>query len=79
MAKLSPVRRALLIRFFEDHGWTEIPGGRGSHHKLNKPGMPRPVIIPDHREIKVSVVASNLRTAKLTRNDLLGWLGQNDN
>jgi hypothetical protein len=39
-----------------------------------KPGAARPLVIPMQGEVTVGVVMSNLRTAALTREDLLDWL-----
>jgi predicted RNA binding protein YcfA (HicA-like mRNA interferase family) len=39
-----------LIRLCEKHGWQQVPGGKGSHVKLKKPGAERPIIIPGNRK-----------------------------
>ena len=72
-AKLAPVDCERLIRFFEHHGFTRRRQ-KGSHLSMVKPGVARPLVIPMHSDVAVFVIMSNLRTAGLTRDDLLAWL-----
>ncbi len=39
-----------------------------------RPKTLRPVVIPMHGEVSMTVIQSNLRTAGLSRDDLLRWL-----
>ncbi len=39
-----------LCKLFQKIGYTIVPGGKGSHIKLKKPGCPT-IIIPGHKEI----------------------------
>lgn len=41
-----------------------------------KPGVPRPVVIPDWDEVPVFIIKNNLRTAGLSRDDYFTLLGQ---
>ena len=75
MAKLAPVRLAVLIRFFESHGFKRART-RGSHITMTKPGIARPVVIPSHRRVSVGVILSNLKTAGLGRRQLLDHIGK---
>lgn len=71
--KLAPVDCEQLARFFENYGFSRRRQ-KGSHLSLVKAGVARPIVIPMHGEVTVSVIQSNLRTAGLTRRDLLDWL-----
>jgi len=75
MAKLAPVRPAVLIAYFRDLGYREA-GQEGSHLKMKKPGAPRPLVIPMHRTVSVGVILSNLRSAGVNRQDFKEWLGK---
>jgi predicted RNA binding protein YcfA (HicA-like mRNA interferase family) len=74
--RLTPVDCEQLARFFEHHGFVRHRQ-KGSHLSMTKPNTPRPVVIPMHGEVTVGVIQSNLRTAGLTREDLLDWLSSN--
>jgi predicted RNA binding protein YcfA (HicA-like mRNA interferase family) len=74
--RLTPVDCRKLVRFFEAHGFV-ADRQKGSHVSLIRPGIARPVVIPIHSEVAVSVVMNNLRTAGLTRDQLLDWLAEN--
>lgn len=41
--------------------------GKGSHMALWRDGVPRPIIVPDHRELDRGTLASILRTAGISR------------
>jgi predicted RNA binding protein YcfA (HicA-like mRNA interferase family) len=73
--RLTPVNCRELVRFFEAHGYTAARQ-KGSHLSLVKRGAPRPIVIPMHDEVSVTVVLSCLRTAGLGRDALLDWLGK---
>lgn len=74
--RLTPVDCRQLVRFFEAHGFT-ADRQKGSPVSMTRKGTARPVVIPMHSEVAVSVVMSNLRTAQLTREQLLDWLAKN--
>ena len=73
--KLAPVDCEQFAQFFEHHGFTRRRQ-KGSHLSLVKPGIARPIVIPMHGEVAVGVMQSNLRTARLSRDDLLNWLSR---
>ena len=72
---LSPVDCDTLVRFFEAHGF-QRKRMKGSYLSMAKSGALRPVVIPMHSDVAVGVVMSCLRTAGLTREDLLRWLAK---
>ena len=70
---LSPVKPAVLIRFLEAHGFKRVHT-RGSHLTMRKAGISRPFTIPLHQTVSVGVILANLKTASLTRAQLLKYL-----
>lgn len=73
--RLTPVDCELLARFFEAHGFTRSRM-KGSHLSMVRPKTLRPVVIPMLGEASMAVIQSNLRTAGLSRDDLLNWLAE---
>lgn len=73
--RLTPVDCRLLVKFFESRGY-QRERQKGSHLSLVKPGIARPIIVPMHDEVSVSVIMSNLRTAGIGRDEFLAWLGK---
>jgi predicted RNA binding protein YcfA (HicA-like mRNA interferase family) len=73
--RLTPVSCQQLVRFFESRGYRK-DRQRGSHLAMVKPGTARPVVIPMHSEVSTGVILSNLRTAGVSRDEFLAWLGK---
>jgi predicted RNA binding protein YcfA (HicA-like mRNA interferase family) len=71
--KRSQVDCEQLARFFEHHGFARRRQ-KGSHLSIVKLGVVRPIAIPMHGDVSIGVVQSNLRTAGLTRDELIEWL-----
>ena len=71
--RLTPVDCELLARFFEAHGFIRSRM-KGSHLSMVRPKTLRPIVIPMHGEVSLTVIQSNLRTAGLSRDDLVTWL-----
>lgn len=46
-----PVTQAEMVKLLKKHGFKEVEGDKGSHIKLKKPGLKRPIIVP-HGELK---------------------------
>ena len=72
---LAPVDCEALARFFEAQGF-QRKRMKGSHLSMVRPKTLRPIIIPMHGDVSVGVIQSNLRTAGLSREDLIAWLGE---
>lgn len=50
-----------MVKIFRHKGWREVPGGKGSHVKLEKPGK-RPMILPGNRkDLSMGVISSALK------------------
>ena len=73
MAKLPIISGREFARFLQKHGFKE-DRQRASHIILEKDGIARPVVIPDHRELSVGVIHNNLKTAGISRKDFIAEL-----
>ena len=66
MPKFPVVSARQLSAFFKQEGVTQ-QRKKGSHIIFTKPGVSRPPVIPDSRELSFSVVTSNLKTAGISK------------
>ena len=77
MPKFPSVTARELIRFFEAYGF-RIKRKKGSHVSMGKPdiSMRRPIIVACHAGVTLNKndVMTNLKTANLTKEDLLRFL-----
>ena len=77
MRKLTPTDWRVLERIFEDDGWRHFRT-KGSHRTYIKPGFIRPIVIPMYSDVGIDIIASNMRTAQMSREryfELLGRVG----
>lgn len=76
MTALRPVPWHQLIRAFEREGFTFTKrAGRGTSHWIGvKPGVARPLVIPEYPEVGLDIIHSNRRTAGISRDRLLDLL-----
>ena len=74
MARITPMSWQDLVRVFERAGF-HLQRMQGDHMAYTKPGVRRPVIIPRYREISISLIESNLRTADISREQFLQLAG----
>jgi predicted RNA binding protein YcfA (HicA-like mRNA interferase family) len=51
---------------FEQLGF-QLAGQKGSHMKLEKPGVARPLIVPRYDAVGVDIILNLIRTAGITR------------
>lgn len=65
MAKLRSVKPAEAIRAFESLGFV-VKRRKGSHVSMTKSGVKRPLVIPDHGDLSIGTLKSNLRTAGIS-------------
>ena len=68
MPRITPLPARKLRRIFELAGFT-LARTEGGHFVYTKPGVKRPVVIPDYSEVPVFVIKCNLRSAGITRED----------
>jgi predicted RNA binding protein YcfA (HicA-like mRNA interferase family) len=73
MPRINPVHYKTLVKVFEKAGFKFVRQ-EGSHIILEKPGFARPLVIPGHKEVQVSVILSLLRSAKMKREEYFGLL-----
>ena len=74
MPKLPTVAPQQLVKFFEHHGFVK-DRQNGSHIIMIKPGAQRPVVVPENKkEVSVAVMMKNLKTAGVTKDDLVNFL-----
>lgn len=41
-----PMTQKEMVKLLKRHGFEVVKGGKGSHIKMTKPGMLRPIVIP---------------------------------
>lgn len=68
MPRIAPVHWRTLERVFVAAGF-EFARQQGSHRSYVKKGVLRPVVIPTHDEIPVSIIRNNLKTAGISRDE----------
>jgi predicted RNA binding protein YcfA (HicA-like mRNA interferase family) len=66
MPKIIPTPPERLKKVFEKAGFKCVRR-EGDHFVYTKKGVPRPVVIPDWKEVPVFIIKNDLRTAGLTR------------
>lgn len=65
--KIAPIPYARLVKVFELDGFT-VQRQKGDHLILTKPGVKRPLVIKSSpREVPVTHILTNLRTASISR------------
>jgi predicted RNA binding protein YcfA (HicA-like mRNA interferase family) len=73
MAKIATISWKRLKRVFELDGFV-FRKGKGDHWVGEKPGVMRPVVIPEYREIALDIIRGNMRTAGMSRERYLKLL-----
>lgn len=68
MPKIAPVHWKKLAKIFERNGWI-LDRVEGDHFVFIKPDCLRPVVIPKVKEVQVFIIANNLKTAKISREE----------
>jgi len=74
MPRITPVNWKKLEKFFLSQGF-KFARQVGSHRSYVKDGISRPVIIPAYNEVPVSIIRNNLKTAGISREEYLKFLG----
>lgn len=68
MPRIVPIPASRLKKVFEKAGFTCVRR-EGDHFVYTKPGIPRPIVIPDWPEVPVFIIKNNLRTANMSREE----------
>ena len=75
MPKLARADWKTLDKIFRADGWL-FKREKGSHRSYTKPGFIRPVVIPKYDEVGLDIIASNMRTPKMSRERYFELLAQ---
>jgi len=75
MPKIVPIPASKLRRVFEKAGFTCVRS-EGDHFVYTKPGISRPVVIPDWPAVPVFIIKNNLRTANMSREEYFALLSR---
>ena len=73
MSRLTPLPWHKPVCVFEQIGYREA-GQKGSHLKLEKPGVARPLIVPKYAEVERDIITTLIRSAGITRDAFLSLL-----
>ena len=73
MPRITPVHWKILECIFEKAGFV-FKGQTGRHRRYSKPDCKRPIIIPTYKEVQLNNIHSNMRTAKMSREEYLRLL-----
>lgn len=68
MPRINPIHWIKLAKVFEQSGWM-LDRIEGDHLVYVKSGHSRPVVIPKAKEVQVFIIANNLKTAKILREE----------
>lgn len=75
MPRIAPLSSQEFEKFLLSIG-CHFKRKKGSHKVYNKPGLNRPIIFPETKEITVNVILFNLRTLKMNREEFLKKIGK---
>jgi len=73
LPRLTPLRWEKIVCVFEKLGY-RVAGQKGSHIKLERPGVARPLIVPRYDEVGRDIIMNLIRTAGITREAFLSIL-----
>lgn len=68
MPRVAPIHWQALEKVFLASGF-RFARQEGSHRSYVKPGIMRPVVIPTYKEVPVSIIKNNLKTAGISRDE----------
>lgn len=68
MPKIAAIPASKLRKVFEKVGFKCVRT-EGDHFVYTKPGILRPVVIPDWHEVPVFIIKNNLKTANISREE----------
>jgi len=75
MSRITPQHWKTLERVFLRAGFVFVRQA-SSHRVYEKPGVLRPIIIPEYEEIDIEIIRGLLRTAGMSRADYLRYLAE---
>jgi predicted RNA binding protein YcfA (HicA-like mRNA interferase family) len=68
MPSIRPISGKRLRRMFERAGFKHMRT-EGDHFILTKPGIQRPLVIPDYNFVPVFIIRNNMRIAGMSRDE----------
>jgi predicted RNA binding protein YcfA (HicA-like mRNA interferase family) len=68
MPRITPIPATRLRKVFEKAGFKCVRV-EGDHFVYIKPGIQRPIVIPNWPEVPVFIIKNNLRTAGISREE----------
>jgi predicted RNA binding protein YcfA (HicA-like mRNA interferase family) len=76
VSRIRPLHWKQLICVFQLDGFVFSKRSRGgiSHWVGQKPGVARPVIVPEYDEVGLDIITANMRTAGMSRERFLELL-----
>jgi predicted RNA binding protein YcfA (HicA-like mRNA interferase family) len=76
VSRIHPLHWKQLIRVFQRDGFRFSKRSRGgtSHWVGEKPGVARPVVVPEYDEVGLDIIKANMRTAGMSRERFLELL-----
>ena len=74
MSRLTPLPWQKIVCVFEQLGYRRA-GQKGSHIKMEKPGVARPLIVPTYDDVGRDIIMNLIRTAGIDRDAFLTLLG----
>jgi predicted RNA binding protein YcfA (HicA-like mRNA interferase family) len=66
MPKITPTHWTVQEKIFQADGFVFVRQ-EGSHRAYVKSGVARPIVIPMYREVPVSIIRNNMKTAGMSR------------
>jgi len=75
MPRIKPLPASKLRKVMEKAGF-QCVRSEGDHFVYVKPGIARPVVIPDWDEVPVFIIKNNLRTAGISREEYFALLAR---
>jgi len=76
VSRLRAVQWKRLRCVFERDGFIFKKRTGGSHWVGEKPGVSRPIVIPEYDEVGVDIIKANMRTAGMSRDRFLQLLAE---
>jgi len=73
MSRLAPQHWRKLAKAYKALGFT-LDHETGDHQVYWKNGILRPIILPKKKEVGLDIIHNNLRTGKISRQDLQKYL-----
>jgi predicted RNA binding protein YcfA (HicA-like mRNA interferase family) len=77
VSRIPPLQWRQLIRVFERDGFVfrkRSRGGTRGHWIGEKPGVARPIVVPEYDEVGLDIIKANMRTAGMSRERFLELL-----